>query len=46
MLEDVCRERRIEVSHPEAQPLARELTDWYLFGVKHPDQLKEMLKPL
>ncbi|WP_145643858.1 hypothetical protein [Neorhizobium alkalisoli] len=46
VLEDVCRERRIEVSHPEAQPLARELTDWYLFGVKHPDQLKEMLKPL
>jgi hypothetical protein len=46
VLEDVCREKRIDISHPDAQPIARQLTDWYLFGVKHPDQLKEMLKPL
>jgi hypothetical protein len=46
VLEEVCREKEIEVSHPDAQPLARELTNWYLFGVKHPQQLKQMLKPL
>jgi hypothetical protein len=46
VLEDVCQEMRINLDDPGAQSLARELTDWYLFGVRHPQQLKEMLKPL
>jgi hypothetical protein len=46
VLEDVCKKKRISLCDPVAQPLARELTNWYLFGVRHPQQLEEMLKPL
>jgi hypothetical protein len=46
VLEEVCVERGIGVETPEAALVARSLVDWYLFGVRHPDQLKQMLKPL
>jgi hypothetical protein len=46
VLEDVCLEKGIQLGGDEARQIARELVDWYLFGVKHPDQLKDMLKPL
>ncbi|WP_137130516.1 hypothetical protein [Rhizobium sp. FY34] len=46
VLEDVCRERAISLASEEGQAIARALVDWFLFGVKHPDQLKQMLAPL
>jgi hypothetical protein len=46
VLEDVCAERDLAIESEDAQVLARALVDWYLFGVKHPDQLKQMLAPL
>jgi hypothetical protein len=46
VLEEVCVERGIGVETPDAALIARSLVDWYLFGVKHPDQLKQMLMPL
>ncbi|CDZ45994.1 hypothetical protein [Neorhizobium galegae] len=46
VLEDVCLEKGIQLGGDEARKIARELVNWYLFGVKHPDQLKDMLKPL
>lgn len=46
VLEDVCAERALPVDGPEAQDMARALIDWYLFGIRHPQQLKQMLAPL
>lgn len=46
VLEDVCAERNISMESEEAQAAARALVDWYLFGIKHPEQLKQMLAPL
>ncbi|WP_455272866.1 hypothetical protein [Rhizobium herbae] len=38
-----CEEKQIEIPSPEAEEAAIELIDWYQFGLKHPDQLIEML---
>jgi hypothetical protein len=46
VLEELCAERAIEMDSAEGQAIARSLVDWYLFGIKHPDQLKQMLAPL
>jgi hypothetical protein len=46
ILEDICRDRSIACESDEAQEIARALVDWYLFGIRHPDQLKQMLAPL
>jgi hypothetical protein len=46
VLEEVCLEKGIQLGGDEARQIARELVDWYLFGVKHADHLKDMLKPL
>ena len=46
VLEEICDERSLSLDGPEAQAIGRALVDWYLFGVRHPDQLKQMLLPL
>ncbi|MCY1665451.1 hypothetical protein [Rhizobium sp. SL86] len=46
VLEDICTERAISMDGPEAADMARALIDWYLFGIRHPQQLKQMLAPL
>lgn len=46
LLEEVCLARNISISHPEAEKIAADLVNWYLFGIKQPDQLKSMLNPL
>ncbi|MGE6742824.1 hypothetical protein ACQKGC_21345 [Allorhizobium pseudoryzae] len=46
VLEDVCAERALPLDGPEAADMARALVDWYLFGIRHPQQLKQMLSPL
>ncbi|MGK6317661.1 hypothetical protein [Neorhizobium sp. DT-125] len=46
VLEEVCAEKKIALGSHEAAAIGRELVNWYLFGVKHPHQLKAMLKPL
>ncbi|MCO5734562.1 hypothetical protein [Rhizobium sp. SSA_523] len=46
VLEEVCAERDWPIGGAEAEEAARSLVDWYLFGIRHPDQLKQMLAPL
>jgi hypothetical protein len=46
LLEEVCAERSVALDHPDAAIIARELVNWYLFGVRHPGQLKVMLESL
>ncbi|MBW6425445.1 hypothetical protein KX729_28925 [Rhizobium sp. XQZ8] len=46
VLEQVCEERNITLQHPDAEHYAHNLVNWYLFGVRQPDELKAMLKPL
>lgn len=46
VLEDVCAENKLSMMHPAAETIAHELVNWYLFGVKCPQKLKTMLKPL
>ena len=46
VLEQVCADKGLHVSHPDAQSIAQELINWRLFGIRHPEQLKAMLEPL
>ncbi|MDO1584770.1 hypothetical protein [Rhizobium oryzicola] len=46
VLEEVCTEKSIALESDEAGDIARSLVDWYLFGIRHPEQLKQMLAPL
>ena len=39
-----CGEKRIEISHPDAERAAAELIDWFQFGLQNEDQLIEMLR--
>lgn len=39
-----CGERRINIADPEAERAAAELVDWYQLGMRHPDQLIELLR--
>lgn len=45
-LKEICRNRNLSADGPEAGKIARELVDWYLFGIKDPVQLTAMLEPL
>ncbi|MFD1747159.1 hypothetical protein ACFSE1_16945 [Rhizobium helianthi] len=46
ILEEVCRDRSLDMDGDEAADIARSLVNWYLFGVKEEDALKQMLEPL
>ncbi len=46
ILEEVCAERHIAVDQKDAEAIAHDLVNWYLFGVKEPDELKELLKSM
>lgn len=46
VLEETCTERGVALDGDEAARMARSLVDWYLFGIRHPQQLKDMLDPL
>lgn len=46
VLEEVCAEKDLGLNRPEAQIVARDLVDWFLFGVRNPDDLKDMIEPL
>lgn len=46
VLEEVCQEKSITVTHPDAEHYAHSLVNWYLFGIRKPDELKSMLRPL
>lgn len=46
VLEDVCQNRGIEVSHRDAGSIAHDLVNWYLFGIRQPDALKSIILPL
>lgn len=46
VLEEVCLEKSVSLDGCKAAQIARELVNWYLFGIKHPLHLKAMLEPL
>ncbi|TDX76193.1 hypothetical protein EDE05_11775 [Neorhizobium sp. R1-B] len=46
VLEEVCAEKQITLDSDAAAATARDLVNWYLFGIKQPQQLKAILKPL
>ncbi len=46
VLNEACAERGLAIDHPDAQAIARELVNWYLFGVKDGGELKAMLVPI
>ncbi|MDR6820816.1 hypothetical protein J2X76_006016 [Neorhizobium sp. 2083] len=46
VLEEVCNAENISIKHPDAEQIAADLVNWYLFGIKDPDQLKAMLNPM
>ena len=39
-----CDEQHVDLSSPQAERAAVELIDWFQFGLKHSDQLIEMLR--
>jgi hypothetical protein len=46
VLEEVCAQRTLTVDGDEAHAIGRSLIDWYLFGIRQPDELRAMLDPL
>jgi hypothetical protein len=46
VLDEICTERGIQVTNPGAQNIANDLLYWWQFGVRHPEQLKEMMRAL
>jgi hypothetical protein len=46
ILEEACGRRGCSTTGLEAQKLARELVDWYQFGIKDRDELEKMLHPI
>ncbi|RWX81513.1 hypothetical protein EPK99_04300 [Neorhizobium lilium] len=46
VLEEVCDDKSIPLDHPDAQEIARDLVNWFLFGIKDPLELRKMLDPL
>lgn len=45
-LEEVCAEKGYLVTSEDGQEAARNLINWYLFGIRDPEQLKAMIEPL
>lgn len=43
-LKQWCDERHVDIASPQAEQAAVELIDWFQFGLKHSDQLIEMLR--
>ncbi|NHT78581.1 hypothetical protein G8E10_23030 [Rhizobiaceae bacterium CRRU44] len=39
-----CDERGVKITAPEAEQAAVELIDWFQFGLRHEDQLIEMIR--
>ncbi|MDO9415853.1 hypothetical protein [Pararhizobium sp.] len=46
VLERCCAEYDLDIKSPDAERIAAELIDWYLFGVKKAGDLFEMVRPL
>jgi hypothetical protein len=43
-LQKWCVEKHIDIKDPRAEEAAVELIDWFQFGLKHEDQLIEMIR--
>jgi hypothetical protein len=43
-LQKWCLEKRIDIKDRRAEEAAVELIDWFQFGLKHEDQLIEMIR--
>lgn len=46
ILADYCREHALELESPEASKKAQELVDWIEFGIRNPDELARMIRPI
>ncbi len=46
ILEEACKRKGWSTTGLEAQKIARELVDWYQFGIKDRAQLEKMLQPI
>lgn len=46
VLDDLCRDQDLDINGPQAHDVARELVNWWLFGVRTPTNLKQILVPI
>lgn len=46
VLDEICADEKIEVGSEQGAKYARELMDWFLFGIRTDRDLKAMLAPL
>ncbi len=46
VLDELCAERSISLQNEEARRIAHNLIQWYLFGIRDPSELKDMLDDL
>ncbi|WP_313606141.1 hypothetical protein [Rhizobium sp.] len=46
VLDELCQEQQLGISGSEAEAAARELVNWWLFGVRTPADLKQIIGPI
>ncbi len=46
VLDELCLEKQLDIKDPKAEAIAHELVNWWLFGVRTPMNLKQILQPI
>ena len=46
VLDDLCCEQKLDIKDPQTQAVARDLINWWLFGVRTPANLRQILEPI
>ncbi|TNM60357.1 hypothetical protein [Aliirhizobium smilacinae] len=46
VLDDLCCEQKLDTKDPQTQAVARDLINWWLFGVRTPANLRQILEPI
>jgi hypothetical protein len=46
VLDELCQEKQLGINDPETEAVARELVNWWLFGVRIPANLKQIIEPI
>lgn len=46
VLDELCQEKQLDIKDPQAEAMAQELVNWWLFGVRTPVNLKQIMEPV
>lgn len=46
VLDELCQEKQLDIKDPQAEAMAQELVNWWLFGVRTQVNLKQIMEPV